>query len=48
MRIMQQRRPKKPFTVTRMRTVDFIDIDASLKGHVSISQQTKDCQPLKF
>ena len=31
-----------------MRTVDFIDIDASLKVHVTIMQQSKDGQPLKF
>ena len=47
-RVIRESRPKKPFKVVRMTSADFVDIDASLKEHVTIRQVTTEKQPLNF
>ena len=41
-------RPHKPFTVVRMSSRDFIDIDQSLKAYVCVRKKTESGEPVHF
>ena len=41
-------RPHKPFTIVRMSSRDFIDIDQSLKAYVCVRKKTESGEPVHF